>query len=90
MQIYYVYILRSLIKQSLYIGSSEKPDIRLKAHNTGKVISTGSSKPWERIWLEEYDSKSRALKREKYLKSGWGRQWINKNVICKFPPSEKD
>jgi putative endonuclease len=57
----------------------------LNAHNSGKVISTKSLKSWERIWLEQYDSRSRALKREKYLKSGWGRRWIYSNVLTNLP-----
>jgi len=87
MQTYYVYILRSLTRHSLYIGSSQNPEVRLIAHNSGKVISTKQFRPWIRIWLEEYDSRSRALKREKYLKSGWGRKWINKNILINFPHS---
>ena len=67
---YYVYILRSLSKQSLYIGSTQNPDVRLNAHNDGKVISTKSFRPWISIWLEEFDSSANAFKREKYLKSG--------------------
>ena len=85
MPAYYVYILRSLARDSLYIGSTQNPDVRLNAHNAGKVKSTKSFRPWIRIWLEEYETRSRAQKREKYLKSGWGRDWINKNILIKFP-----
>ena len=85
MPVCYVYILRSLSRNSLYIGSTQNPDVRLNAHNEGKVRSTKSFRPWTRIWLEELDSRSNALKREKYLKSGWGRKWINKNILVKFP-----
>jgi putative endonuclease len=81
----YVNILRNLERYNLYIGSTQNSDTRLNAHNTGKVRSTKSFRPWIRIWLEEFDSKTDALKREKYLKSGWGRQWINKNILIKFP-----
>ena len=77
---YFVYILRSLEFQKLYIGSSADPDNRLKAHNAGRGGWTKNFRPWERIWLEEFEEKSVALKREKYLKSGWGRKWIEKNV----------
>jgi len=70
---YYVYILRSTRADRLYIGSSAEPDERLKSHNFGRVCSTKAWRPWERVLLEEYQERATAEKRERYLKSGWGR-----------------
>ncbi len=83
MEKFYVYVLQSIPTAKLYVGMSAQPDERLKAHNAGKSTWTKAFRPWIRIHLEEYDDKSRAMKREKYLKSGWGRQWIEKNVLNK-------
>jgi putative endonuclease len=80
---HYIYILCSQETGKLYIGSTSDPDQRLKEHNAGKSAWTRKYRPWERIWLEKLDSKEKALSREKYLKSGWGRKWIEKNVLCK-------
>ena len=33
-------------------------------------------RPWKIIYTEEYSTKSEALKREKYLKSGKGREFV--------------
>jgi putative endonuclease len=77
----YVYVLSSLKHKRLYIGSSAKPDERLSSHNAGRVISTRKYRPWQRILLEEHPDRSVAVRREKYLKSGWGRAWITKTII---------
>lgn len=78
--IYYVYVLRSLDLDRLYIGSSAAPDVRLCSHNAGRVKSTKAYRPWERVLLEEYPGRSTAEKRERYLKSGWGRRWLKKQL----------
>ncbi len=71
---YYVYVLRSELKDRLYIGSSADPDARLTSHNFGRVCSTKKWRPWQRILLEEHSDRTTAVKRERYLKSGWGRR----------------
>ena len=68
-KMYFVYILKSLIVLRYYIGSSENVARRLSDHNSGKVKSTKAYKPWEIVYLERFDIKSYALKREKQIKS---------------------
>jgi putative endonuclease len=70
----FVYVLRSAMVARLYIGSSAEPDARLGSHNAGRVRSTKAGRPWERVLLEEYSDRATAEKRERYLKSGWGRR----------------
>ena len=60
--------------QRLYIGSSAEPDERLGSHNAGRVRSTKAWRPWQLVFLEEYQDRATAEKRERYLKSGWGRR----------------
>lgn len=79
----FVYILKQVDGDKLYIGSSETPDQRLKSHNSGKVRSTKTNRPWTRIHLEQLPTKSDALKGEKYLKSGYGRRWVERNVLSR-------
>jgi putative endonuclease len=71
---YFVYVLRSTVAERLYVGSSLEPDARLASHNSGRVRSTKPWRPWERVLLEEYPDRATAEKRERYLKSGWGRR----------------
>jgi len=77
---YFVYVLSSEICDRLYIGSSAEPDERLRSHNFGKVKSSKPYRPWKRVLLEQYEIKTSALKREKYLKSGWGRKALAKLI----------
>ena len=77
---YYVYVLSSVVCNRLYIGSSADPDVRLASHNAGRVRSTRSHRPWRRVLLEEHPDRDTACRREKYLKSGWGRKWLSAHV----------
>jgi len=71
------YILFSKTKNQFYVGSSRENNIdRLKAHNSGKVRSTKSGRPWIEVAKESFDNYTEARKREIFLKSGVGRQWI--------------
>lgn len=70
-----VYTLKSEVDGSFYVGMSDNTFRRLKEHNSGKVKSTKSKKPWKIIHTEEFDSRTEARNREKYLKSAAGRRY---------------
>jgi len=65
---HYVYILKSLKDNNLYIGSTNDLSRRIKEHNEGKVFSTKNRVPFELIYYEAYKSESDARKRERNLK----------------------
>ena len=73
-----VYILKSKLNGKHYVGSSHEESARTRfaAHNGGKVRSTKSGRPWELIYEEKHPDYTSARKRENYLKSGSGRDWI--------------
>jgi putative endonuclease len=77
---YYSYVLRSLENGMLYKGSTENIVNRLATHNSGKVRFTSRHLPWELILVEEFDSRADAMKREKWYKTGVGREWIKKEI----------
>ncbi len=54
---------------------------RLTEHNNGKTKSTKFYKPWDLFLYEEYESREEARKREKYLKSGYGKTWIKQKWL---------
>ena len=66
---YYVYFLKSLKNNDLYIGSTEDLENRLWFHNSGKVRSTKFYRPWQLLGSESFVTRSEAVKREKFLKS---------------------
>jgi putative endonuclease len=66
---YYVYLLRSELDGSPYIGQTNDRLNRLKRHNSGKVASTKSKKPWILVKYEEYPTRSDSMWREHILKT---------------------
>ena len=75
---FYVYFLKSLKNGDLYIGSCENLDIRLKRHNTGKVRSTQFYRPWQLLGHEVYNSRSEAVRQERFLKTGQQKEQLRK------------
>lgn len=75
---YYVYVLKSVNFDGQYVGFTRNVVRRLRQHNSGKTMSTKPYLPWELIFLEEFDSKEEALKREKFFKTDRGREHIKK------------
>ena len=73
---YYVYILKSEVSGRLYRGSCKDLRNRVENHNGGKVKSTKIGKPWKLIYYEAFENKTDALREEKFLKSGKGRERI--------------
>lgn len=66
---YYVYILECADK-SLYTGSTNDLQKRLKAHNESKTGAryTKSRRPVKLVYAEEYRTKPQALSREAEIK----------------------
>ncbi|WP_245189508.1 GIY-YIG nuclease family protein [Lunatimonas salinarum] len=55
---------------------------RFKFHNIKAIKGfTTRFRPWYCILVENYHSKNIALNREKFLKSGNGRQWIRNTIL---------
>jgi len=78
---YWVYVLRSLKSKKRYVGSTSKePLMRLKEHNAGVTKSTSPHRPYDLVYREIFDNKTDALKREKFLKSGQGRKYLDQSI----------
>jgi len=56
---------------------------RFGQHQKGKEKTTVPYRPFEIILTEEYLTRSEARKREKYLKSGIGKEWIKRCILNK-------
>ena len=65
---FYVYILKSKKDNNLYYGSTNDLRRRLLEHNTGKVQSTKSRRPFELKYYEAYFNEADARNRESSLK----------------------
>ena len=75
---YFVYVLSSGIRNYLYVGLTNNIERRVKQHQDGRVRTTRAYKPFTLITKEVYLTRKEARAREKYLKSGSGKEWIKK------------
>jgi putative endonuclease len=73
---YYSYVLRSLKNGILYKGSTQDIEKRINTHNSGKVKFSSKYMPWELVLVEEFQTRSEAINREKWYKTGVGRNWV--------------
>jgi putative endonuclease len=77
---YYTYVLKSLKDNKHYIGWSNNLERRIKKHKSGQVNSTKLRLPIELIYYEACLNKEKAIKREKYFKTGFGRQFLKSRI----------
>ncbi|HMM62151.1 MAG TPA: GIY-YIG nuclease family protein [Candidatus Saccharibacteria bacterium] len=75
---YDVYVIYNSVADKYYIGQTEDIARRLVEHNNHTYKSYTSRFPgeWKLIHIESVSTRSEALKREKGLKSGRGREYI--------------
>ncbi len=80
---FFVYVLYSPSANKFYVGYTSSLESSLLSHNLlGTKDWTKRYRPWDLVYTETYETKSSALKREKELKTGVGREWIRK-MFCK-------
>jgi putative endonuclease len=65
---HFVYIIQSQKDHKYYIGSTSNLESRLIYHNSGRQRSTRSRIPFRLVYSEMFNSKSEALRRERYIK----------------------
>src|SRR3989442_10204057 len=71
---WHVYFLRNGDGR-LYVGMTGRdPAQRLLEHNIGLNSWTRARGPWTLLHVETYDQKASALRREKFFKTGAGRE----------------
>jgi len=78
---YYTYVLKSLKTKDLYIGWTNDLISRVNKHNERKVLATKNSTPFRLIYYEACLSKKAAIKREKSLKTGFGRKYLKRRLL---------
>ena len=77
---YYIYVLQSEKDENFYVGYTWNLKKRLKLHNEGRVKSTKERRPIKLIYYEACLEQKDALKREKYLKSNYGKRYIKNRL----------
>ena len=78
---FYVYIISSKVRNYVYVGLSDNVKRRFLQHQKGSNKTTKPYKPFDLIYVEGFNTRIEARKREKYLKSGVGKEWIKKCLL---------
>lgn len=77
----YVYILQSEMDSGqFYTGLTDNLPMRLKAHNSGRVLHTKKWRPWRLKTYIAFSNRSDAARFERYLKSASGRAFVKKHL----------
>ena len=82
-----VYILRSQVTGRFYTGSTSNLETRLQQHNCDQSTSTKNRGPWDLVHHEEFETLAEAVRRERYFKSGRGRDELKKIIESHQPRS---
>ena len=76
-----VYVLYSPSFDKIYIGYTSNLEARFMSHNELGIKGwTVRYRPWTIVYTEEFQSKTDAMRREKELKSGKGRDFVWKVI----------
>lgn len=81
---FYVYVLRSIKDNKLYIGFTKNLKLRFEQHRNGEVQSTKNRRPFELIYYEACLKQVDATKREKYFKTHYGHMFLKKRLKSYF------
>jgi len=71
-----VYAIKSKKRNYIYVGLTGNLGVRLERHNKGGNKTTSSYAPFELLYVENCDDRKSARLREKYLKSGVGKEFL--------------
>jgi putative endonuclease len=78
---WYVYLLRCN-DNSIYTGCTSNIKERIQRHKKGQVTYTSSRLPIKLITCIAFTNKYKAYDFEKYLKSGSGKAFAGKRLVC--------
>jgi putative endonuclease len=81
---FWTYVIRSVPTGRLYIGHTMNLSKRLKEHNDPESFSSRFTKripgPWILVHSEQFATRSGAYRRERWLKTGKGREYLKENL----------
>ena len=77
---YFVYAIRSEVRNYIYVGMNSNLGKRINAHNNGYERTTRPYRPFKLIYTEKLENRSDAREREKYFKAGKGKEFLR--TLC--------
>jgi len=69
-----------------YTGHTLDLNLRLECHAQKTTHFTKKGTNWKIIYSKEFSTRSDAIRHEKWLKSGVGRDWLKKHIAGWSPP----
>ena len=81
---YYTYVLQSEADKKFYVGYTRDLQRRFEEHQKGEVKSTKARRPLRLIYYEACMDNHDAIRREKYLKSYYGKMFLKQRLKSKF------
>ena len=87
---YRVYVLVSETTGRRYVGQTGDLPRRLAEHNdpahNPRKFTSRNPGPWVLVYSEPHPTRSEAMRRERFLKSGAGRDWLAGEIGRAGPP----
>ena len=80
MQFYYTYLLLSDKDKKYYVGYTKNLKLRFEKHSKGLIESTKNRRPLKLIYFEACLNQKDAIKREKYLKTHYGKMFLKNRL----------
>jgi putative endonuclease len=71
-----IYAIKSRVRKYTYVGLINNPKRHIQQYEAGREKTTSPYKPFTAILLESYNTRAEARNREKYLKSGVGKECL--------------
>lgn len=87
---FFVYVLISESHGRRYVGQTDNIQRRLVEHNSAghnsRKFTSRHAGPWRVVHQEAFETRAEAMRREKWLKSGIGRCWLDTTIGRASPP----
>jgi len=79
--VFYAYVIYSNKFDLYYKGHCSNLENRLKEHNSGKTKSIKAFIPFRIVYYEEFQTREKAIAREKYFKTAAGRRFLKTKLL---------
>ncbi|WP_297703080.1 GIY-YIG nuclease family protein [uncultured Eudoraea sp.] len=77
---FFVYMIESAVDNSFYIGQTKDLIKRVQYHNEGLSKYTSKKIPWKLVYTEEFNTRTEAIKRERFLKNQKNRTFYKRLI----------
>lgn len=91
---FWVYAIRSDTRGIIYVGQTNDLVGRIRQHNDPDTNRSPYTKhvagPWTLVPEESFPTRRQAMARERFLKTGRGREWLRERLRSGVSPPQAD